>query len=377
MGLALSGTEAVAAEAVLGVRIRKRFREAQSSFELDVDFQAVPGITILFGPSGAGKTTILDCIAGLQAPDEGAISVGSGKVFDSEAGINVPARLRHVGYLFQTLALFPHLSVTQNIEYGLAGLDPGERKQRVDEIMGSFQVSAMAQRRPGQISGGERQRVALARTLVTRPRVLLLDEPLTALDTATKGRIIDDVRKWNQRFRIPVLYVTHGRNDAFALGERILLLENGAVVAKGFPHDVLHRPELESVAQLAGFENLFDGTVTERHLEQGTMACRLGTSQVELEVPLTRVDLQQAIRVGIRAGDILIATSLPLGLSARNVIPGIVNSLEQRDATVVARVDCGITFEVHITLGAMRSLHLSAGSRVWLVIKTYSCRVLR
>jgi molybdate transport system ATP-binding protein len=375
---ALSNPQAVASEAVLSVRIRKRFRDAaQASFQLAAEFQASSGITILFGASGAGKTTILDCIAGLQTPDEGAISIGIEKLFDSAANVNIPARRRRVGYLVQTLALFPHMTVVQNIEYGLAALDAAERKQRSQEIMDSFQISALAQRRPGEISGGERQRVALARTLVTRPRALLLDEPLTGLDVATKARIIDDVRKWNQRFRIPVLYVTHDRNDAFALGERMLLVQNGTVVARGFPYDVLHRPELESVAQLAGFENLFNGTVTERHLEQGTMACRLDNSHLDLELPLTRVGLEEPIHVGIRAGDILIATALPQGLSARNVIPGIVRSLEQRDATVVAHVDCGVLFEVHITLGAMRALQLNAGSRVWLVIKTYSCQVLR
>jgi molybdate transport system ATP-binding protein len=377
MELALSNQQAVTSGAVLSVRVRKRFRDAaQASFQLDAEFQASPGITILFGASGAGKSTILDCIAGLQTPDEGAVSIGDEKVFDSIAEVNVPARRRRVGYLVQTLALFPHMTAVQNIEYGLAALDPTERKRRSEEMMDSLQISGLAQRRPGEISGGERQRVALARTLVTRPRVLLLDEPLTGLDAATKARIIDDVRKWNQRFRIAVLYVTHDRNDAFALGERMLLLQNGSVVAKGFPYDVLHRPELESVAQLAGFENLFDGTVIERHLEQGTMACRLANSHVDLEVPLTRVGLDEPIRVGIRAGDILIATALPHGLSARNVIPGVVNALEQRDAAVVAQVDCGVLFEVHITLGAMRALQLNPGSRVWLVIKTYSCQVL-
>ena len=157
----------------------------------------------------------------------------------------------------------------------------------------------------------------------------------------------------------------------------MVVLENGRVVAQGLPHEVLHRPELESVAQLAGFENVFEGTVVERHTEQGTMTCRITGSQVELEVPLTRVDLEQPIRVGIRAGDILVATSPPQGLSARNVIAGMMNSLEQRDVMVLARVDCGALFEVHLTPGAVRSLQLVPGSQVWLVIKTYSCRVLR
>ena len=358
----------------LSVRIGKRLGGA---FELEAAFEAPAGITILFGASGAGKTTILDCIAGLQRPDVGAIAIGAEKIFDSAAKVDLPVRQRRAGYLFQTLALFPHMSVVQNIEYGLAALDATERSSRAAEIMDSFRISALASRRPGEISGGERQRVALARTLVTRPCVLLLDEPLTALDAATKAKIVADLRAWNERFRIPILYVTHDREEVFALGEQMLVLENGRIVAQGLPQDALHRPELESVAQLAGFENVFDGSVVERHVEQGTMACRIAGSQVDLEVPLTRVDHGQAMRVGIRAGDIMVATVRPEGLSARNVIAGTVTKLEQRDVIVIAQVDCGAVFEVHLTPGAVRALQLVAGAKVWLVIKTYSCRVLR
>ena len=364
--------------AALRVQIRKRLGErAQGAFQLDVAFEAAAGITILFGASGAGKTTILDCIAGLQTPDEGAISIGGEKIFDSATKVNVPVQRRRVGYLFQTLALFPHMSVVQNVAYGLAELDGAERHRRSVEIMDSLDIAGLAARRPGEISGGERQRVALARTLVTRPQVLLLDEPLTALDAATKAKIVADLRVWNARFRIPILYVTHDREEVFALGEQMLVLEDGRVVAQGLPQEALHRPELESVAQLAGFENVFDGSVVERHVEQGTMACRIAGSTVELEVPLTRVEPGQAMRVGIRAGDIMVATIRPEGLSARNVIAGTVGKLEQRDAIAIARVDCGAVFEVHLTPGAVRALQLAAGSQVWLVIKTYSCRVLR
>ncbi|MFZ0704259.1 MAG: molybdenum ABC transporter ATP-binding protein [Candidatus Korobacteraceae bacterium] len=374
----MSDTPVATGASMLSAAIRKRFGDAaQGDFQLDVAFEAPAGITILFGASGAGKTTILDCIAGLQTPDEGAISIGPEKVFDSATKVNLPARRRHAGYLFQTLALFPHMSVVQNIEYGLAPLDAAERSGRVAEIMDSFHISALASRRPGEISGGERQRVALARTLVTRPCVLLLDEPLTALDAATKAKIIADLRAWNAKFRIPILYVTHDREEAFALGERMIVVERGRIVAQGLPQDVLHRPELESVAQLAGFENVFDGVVVERHLEQGTMACRIAGSQVDLEVPLTRGELGHAIRVGIRAGDIMVSIVPPQGLSARNAIPGVITALEQRDVMVVAHVDCGARFEVDLTPGAVRSLPLMVGSRVWLVIKTYSCRVLR
>lgn len=377
MGVALSEA-GQAAESNVSVRVRKRLEDAKrSALVLDVDFTAPVGITILFGASGAGKTTLLDCIAGLQKPDEGHIRSGDTVLFDSAERINLPPHRRQIGYLLQTLALFPHMTVARNVAYGIAGIDTQERASRVDEILQSFHIAGLAQRRPADISGGERQRVALARALVTRPRTLLLDEPLSALDAVTKARIIDDLRTWNQRQRIPIVFVTHDREEVFALGERVLAMENGRIVAEGSPHRVLSSPERESVAQLSGFENIFECSVTASHSEQGTMTCRIAGSSVELEAPLTRLTAGKTVNLGIRAGDILLATSLPHGLSARNLIAGTITSLEQRDVTIIAQVDCGANFEVHLTPGAVQSLQLFGGAKVWLIVKTYSCHVMQ
>jgi len=362
----------------LSVRLRKCFPVGNGpSFTLDVSLAVSAGITILFGASGAGKTTLLDCIAGLQTPDEGEIAIGETVLFDSQSRRNLPPSRRSAGYLLQSLALFPHMTVQQNVQYGLAALDNSEREARSREVLESFRISSLARRRPGEISGGERQRVALARALVTRPRVLLLDEPLTALDAVTKARLVDDLRAWNQRRRIPILYVTHDRDEVFALGEKVVVLEAGQVIAHGPPHDVLHRPQSETVAQLAGFENIFECAVMGSHPEQGTMTCRIAGSALDIEVPLTRVDLSLPLRVGIRAGDILVASAAPQRLSARNVLAGVITSLQQRDVRVIAKVDCGAEFEVHLTPGARQSLHLEPRVRVWLVVKTYSCHLLQ
>ncbi|HZM11642.1 MAG TPA: molybdenum ABC transporter ATP-binding protein [Candidatus Limnocylindrales bacterium] len=364
----------------LSVSLHKRLggegRE-DTSLQLDVRFMIASGFTILFGASGAGKTTVLDCIAGLQEPDSGHIAVGDIVLFDSEKGIELPARSRNIGYLFQTLALFPHMTVRQNIAYGLSMLDRHERENRVSEIAESFGISGLFDRRPFEISGGERQRVALARALVTRPRALLLDEPLTALDAGTKTRILDDLRLWNDRHAVPILYVTHQREEVYALGNRVLVLEAGKLIADGTPHDVLSRPQFESVAQLAGFENIVECSVIASHAEQGTMTCRIAGTEVSLEVPLSRVDTARPVRVGIRAGDILVATSLPQGLSARNVIAGFIVLLRQQDVTVIAEIDCGTRFVVHLTPGACQALNLEVGKQLWLVVKTYSCHILQ
>ena len=341
-----------------------------------MSFVVSAGVTILFGASGAGKTTLLDCIAGLQTPDEGEILIGETVLFDSPSRRNLPPNRRSVGYLLQSLALFPHMTVQQNVQYGLAALDRSEREARCLRP-GIVPHRVAGPRRPGEISGGERQRVALARTLVTRPRVVLLDEPLTALDAVTKAHIVDDLRAWNAMCRIPILYVTHHREDVFALGENVIVLETGRIVAQGPPHDVLNRPQSETVAQLAGFENIFECSTIGSHPEQGTMTCRIAGSALDIEVPLTRVNAALPLRAGIRAGDILVASAAPQGLSARNVIAGAITSLQRRDVTVIAKVDCGAEFEVHLTPGARQSLQLEPGSRVWLVIKTYSCHVLQ
>jgi len=362
----------------LNVRLRKRFPgDEGTAFMLEVSFVVQAGFTILFGASGAGKTTLLDCIAGLQTPDEGDITIGETVLFDARSRENVPPNRRSVGYLLQSLALFPHMTVEQNVQYGLVALKNSEREGRCIEVLESFRIATLAQRRPGEISGGERQRVALARALVTRPRVLLLDEPLTALDAGTKGRIVDDLRAWNNRHQIPILYVTHDREEVFTFADNVIVLEAGRVVAQGTPHDVLSRPQSETVAQLAGFENIFECSMNASHPEQGTMTCRISGSALQIEVPLTRIDPARPLHVGIRAGDILLASVAPQGLSARNVLYGSIVSVEQRDMTVIAKVDCGAEFEVHLTLGARQSLRLERGAKVWLVVKTYSCHVLQ
>jgi molybdate transport system ATP-binding protein len=375
-------TEAVAGREGLSVRLQKRLGD---SFNLDVAFAAPAGITILFGPSGAGKTTLLDCIAGLTAPNSGRISVGNSVLFDSTAGMNLPTRERRIGYVFQEVALFPHLTVAENVAYGLAGTSPQERIGRVQEVSGTLGVASLSERKPAQLSGGERQRVALARALVTQPRLLLLDEPLVALDLPVRMRIADDLRRSIQNLPIPVLYVTHSRDEVFMLGEKLLVLEHGKVIAQGTPHEVLSAPRAETVAQLAGFENIFDAEVSSIHEDRGTMTCRVlsgeagvngRAGQLEIETPSVRAEIGTRLRVGISAGDVLLATSAPVGLSARNVLPGKLLSLSQRDAVVIARVDCGVELSVHLTLGARDSLALATGKQVWVIVKTHSCHLL-
>lgn len=372
---------------MLEVRVQKRFvtyaKHPAESSTLDVNFRVPPGFTILFGASGAGKTTLLNCIAGIVQPDAGRILAGGAVLFDGEKRVSQRVSHRRVGYVLQDLALFPHLTVQENAAYGLAKLDRREQKLRADAVLSSFRIERLRDRKPAQISGGERQRVALARALVTDPVALLLDEPLAALDLPTKSLILDDLRKWNEQHRVPILFVTHSRDEVFALGERVLILDRGQIVVQGTPHEVMTAPRLETVAQLAGFENIFDAVVDAVHEDRGTMTCRSftsGQSGLSFETPLVSSAAGTALRIGIRAGDILLATREPTEISARNIFPGKIMMMEQRDVIALARVqsmaDPQVELLVQLTLAARDSLHLTEGRQVWLVIKTHSCHLL-
>jgi molybdate transport system ATP-binding protein len=360
--------------AVLDVSVRAKL---SSSFTLNVQCALGPGVTVIFGPSGSGKTTLLNCLAGFVRPEEGQITLNGKVLFDATARVNLPTQQRRVGYVFQQLALFPHLTAAANVEYGLAGLRRDERQRRSEALLASFRIAHLRDRKPDEISGGERQRVALARALVLEPEALLLDEPLAALDIPTRGLILDDLRHWSSARPIPILYVTHSRDEVFALAHRVLVFEKGTVIAEGTPQQVLDAPAREWTALAAGFENLFDVVVSAQHQAEGTMTCRIGGTETTLEAPVTRARVGERLRIGVRAGDILLASCKPVGLSARNVLQARVLKIENRGATAHVYVDCGVALEAHLTPAACQNLELTAGREVWAVIKTHSCHLFQ
>lgn len=203
-------------------------------FSLDVDFEAPPGITILFGPSGSGKSTTLAAIAGLLRPHAGRIALGSDVWFDSGARRDVAVHERRVAFVFQSLALFPHMSAAHNVTYGMArGLPREEKRARAVALLGRLRVGHLADRKPPTFSGGEAQRVALARALATQPRAVLLDEPFSALDRDLRRDLVADVRAFTLELRVPVIHVTHQRSEARMLGDRVVMLDGGRVTKTG------------------------------------------------------------------------------------------------------------------------------------------------
>ncbi len=243
-------------------------------------------------------------------------------------------------------------------------------------LLEAVRVAHRQNRKPAEISGGEAKRVALARALATSPRAVLLDEPLKGLDEELRSSIVDDLRAWNRAQSVPILYVTHHRDEVDALGERVIALDHGRVVDAGFPHDVLDAPRTKRLARAAGFENYLSGQILELREADGVMRARLEDSQTELELPLGYAAVGDPVRVAVRAGDILLASQRPVGLSARNILEGTIDSLETRGSTVVCIVNTGARFVVNVTPGALRALELAADKRVWLVIKTHSCQLV-
>ncbi len=381
---------------MLQVKIKKAFRNnaveklrgarsntgggPSDNFALDVEFVVPPGVAILFGASGSGKSLTLKCIAGIARPDEGTTSINERVLFDSARGINLPIRARRTGFVFQDLALFPHFSALRNVEFAMADLPPRERRERATHLLESFDIGHVADRRPRNISGGEAQRVALARALAARPDILLLDEPLSALDDATKLGIVADLKRINRELRLPVIYVTHDREEAVTLGERIIVYERGHVVATGAPLEVFAAPQKSSVAHLTSVENIFAGGVLKRNAGAGTMTVEItdGVASCLIDVPLGNFGEGERVTIAVRAGDILLAIEEPRGTSARNVLRGRIASIEKRSDQMLVRVASsdGVSWAVSVTRQAVSELRLAIGSDVWLAIKSYSCHLL-
>lgn len=376
---------------MIAVRIKKEFGEGagpgpvgaaytkgRGAFTLDAEFDAPPGITILFGASGSGKTSTIKSIAGIIRPRSGLIKLKETTLFDSERGIDMPIRERGVGLVFQNLSLFPHMTALANVEFATRGLARAERRRRALELMERLRIAHTAPRRPRDISGGEAQRVALARALASSPRLLLLDEPLSAIDEATKQEIISDLKMINRELHLPIIYVTHNRDEAVSLGDYLVAYDAGRVAAAGEPLEILGGAVSARVARITGVENIFEGVVIKRDAAAGTMTVEVTDhgGACRLDVPLGREAEGQRVRVGIRSGDILIATEELLRTSARNILPGHINAIEERGAQSIVRLQSGVGWTASLTRQAIKELGLTPGQNIWIAIKTHSCYLL-
>jgi len=349
-------------------------------FHLETDWVVEPGqVLVLFGPSGAGKSTTLRAIAGLLRPVRGHVEVGGQVVYDGDDGTWVPTHKRRLGYLTQQYHLFPHLKVAANIAFGLPEHNSTVGRERVSELSSLFELEGLEERYPWELSGGQQQRVALARALASRPAILLLDEPFGSLDAELRRTLHRELRSMLVQSPVPVMLVTHDREEALALGDSVQVVNEGRTLVTGNPLEVLGQPGQGRVARLVGVENLFDLRVVERNSRDGTMTC-VGPG-LQLEVPLDsrtsgRSSLegdQDRVTVAIRASDIILAKEELAESSARNRLPGEVVSVESRPPGYAVTLNCGQHLRCHITGAALEEMGIQTGQRLWAVFKASSC----
>lgn len=321
-------------------------------------------VTVLFGPSGAGKSTILRCVAGLEHPDAGTVRFQEEVWSDAAEGRWVPPQRRRVGFLHQEPALFPHRTVRGNVAFGLRGVPRVERRRRVDELLERFGLAELADRRPGALSGGERQRVALARALAPSPRLLLLDEPLSALDAPTREELRLELRRHLVEAGIPSLLVTHDRTEAMVLGDRIAVVIGGEVRQLGGVEEVFSRPADPEVARAVGVETVIAARVHERR--DGLLVLEAhGRRLVALDPGLPG----EEVLACIRAEDVVLRLEEPVAESARNHLPATVAAIRREGPLERILLDCGFELAAVVTPEARRELGLEPGRRVVAVVK--------
>jgi len=270
---------------MIQARLRKFLSAGPDSaaFTLDIDLQTSAGVTVLFGPSGAGKTLTLDCIAGFNKPAEGRIAIDDTVLFDAAAAINFTPQDRRCGYVFQNYALFPHMTLRQNLQFAAERLPRLERHRRVGEIMDRFQLNEVAGRKPHELSGGQKQRTSIARALLAAPRILLLDEPSIGLDIPLKAELYAAIRQVRADFGTPVLLVTHDLNECFELAEHMVVMCNGTIAQSGPPLKILDQPSTAEVAALLGAYNLLPVEI--RTLDPGNKTSRVRFQEWDLAGP--------------------------------------------------------------------------------------------
>lgn len=347
----------------------------RGDFELQVEFSVpVSGVTVLFGRSGSGKTTLLRALAGLERM-HGRVQIGGLVWQDSSRGHFVPTERRRLGYVFQEASLFPHLSVRHNLEYAVSRVR-GPPRVSVQDAIGWLGLSEHLERRPATLSGGERQRVAVARALASSPVLLLMDEPIAALDVSARAGVLGHLERLRHELEIPVLYVTHTIDELARLADRVVWLERGGVRGIGSPGEVLGR--LDLAAQLGDEAGGLIDAVVERHDEVHhltELSCRWG----ELAIPRVAASPGDALRLRVRASDVSMSLERERLSSILNVLPGVIVELaDDSPGQVLVRAACpaddSLVLLARITTRSVEHLRLRRGSRVYLRIKSVSVR---
>ncbi len=340
------------------------------AFELDASFTSEGGVTALFGRSGSGKTSMIRIIAGLLRPDSGQIILDGEVLADSEKRLFLPAHKRRFGYVFQEARLFPHLSVAQNLHYGKWFASDKRKGAHEDHIIDMLGIGHLLQRRPNRLSGGEKQRVAIGRALLSSPRLLLMDEPLASLDEQRKAEIIPYLERLRDETKIPIVYVSHSIQEVARLADRIVVMTDGKVEVAGKAAEVLARPDFSTHLERREAGSILSGRIENFDERHGLAAVRLSTAL--LQVPARKGAPGVPARVLIPARDVMLATVRPEGLSALNILEGhVCDVAASEDGMVTVQVDCGgDIIQSRITDLSRERLQLEPGKPVHAIIKS-------
>jgi len=340
------------------------------TFTLDAAFESEGGLVALFGRSGAGKTSLINAIAGIYRPDRAHIAIDGTVLTDTATGIFVPAYRRRVGYVFQEGRLFPHLNVRQNLLYGRWFAPKAAGGTDFDQVIALLAIEHLLSRRSANLSGGEKQRVAIGRALLARPRLLVMDEPLAALDESRRGEILPYIERLRDELRVPIVYVSHSVAEVARLATTLVVLSEGKVAAIGPTAEVMGRLDLFPLTGRAEAGAILATRVAAHDTRFGLTI--LAAASGELRIPYLDLPIGTALRVRIRARDVMIALTQPEGLSALNVLPGTVAEIAGGDGPIVQmRLDCaGEALIARLTRRSVETLGLRPGLKVYAVIKS-------
>jgi molybdate transport system ATP-binding protein len=352
---------------MLEVVVRKQL----GAFVLDVAFSGpAAGVTALFGRSGAGKTATIGAVAGFLTPDWGHVRLDGLPFFDSAARVDLAPRRRRVGYVFQDARLFPHMRVRDNLLYGWRRLEDCGRRIKPDDVIDLLDVRSLLDRRVHHLSGGESQRVALGRTLLAQPRLLLMDEPLASLDAGRKAEILPYLERLRDEVRVPIVYVSHSLDEVARLADTLVVLEHGRVAAQGTLFDVMARLDLPGIGAHYQMGAVIECQIAAHNTNDG---CSMLTFEggTLMSAPLN-VPVGRRLRVRILARDVLISTVSPEGLSALNVLPGVITGIRiESDGGAEVQIAVGeVKLVALITRRSCERLGLAPGTKVFAVIKT-------